>query len=119
MGKIEREKSWGERLLLACTFEASNEEEENQHYRKIAIEAPLEELELFLSKPAGRFDTNARAVMGQVLRKRTGEIETKNKEQQKRREWWQALLQQISGQVIASLITGLIIGFITGQLFGC
>lgn len=108
------EKEWQERLLLACNSEADTQEEEEEYFREVAEAAPLEELELFLDKPSGRYTESARAVMRQVLRRRANEIHRREARATARSEWWWGLVQQAWAQVIAGIIIGVIAGLAAG-----
>ena len=117
MSDKEKDINWTDRLLMACCYGASSTEEEHKHFRNEANAAPLRELELFLSMPPGKYDRAARAVMAQVYRERTQKIQNDETLKENRANWWRGLAQQVSAQIIGSLLLGLIIGFITGVWF--
>ena len=117
MSNTKSGNDWTEQLMLACGYQDENLEKEQHYWRKQAKLAPLEELELFLSTPPGKYEAQARAVMAQVYRQRSATAEKKELVKKGRIQWWRELAQKISGQVIGTLIVALIIGFITGVWF--
>lgn len=108
---------WYERLSHACDYEAESIEKEHEHFRKEAKEAPLKELELFLSSPSGKYQAHARAVMEQVYKERSQKLHEQKAFREGRAAWWRGLAQQISSQVIGTLLIGMVVGFITGVWF--
>lgn len=117
MNKLESENDWTTQLMKACSYEDESLEKEQRYWREIANLAPIEELELFLSTPPGRFQGQARAVMTQVFRQRCSVLEKNELVKKERLVWWRGLAQNVSAQVIGTLIIALIIGFITGVWF--
>ncbi|WP_146026902.1 MULTISPECIES: hypothetical protein [Alcanivorax] len=109
--------SWHERLMLACSYNAESIEEEQERIRKVALSAPFDALELFLSSPPGKYEGPARAVMAQVYENRASQARSEIAKREGRAEWWRGLVQQISAQLIGSLLLGLILGFIGGVWF--
>jgi hypothetical protein len=109
--------SWNERLLHACHHDAETIEKEHEHFRKEANAAPLNELELFLSMPPGKYGKTGRAVMAQVYRERVHKIQNDETLRENRANWWRGLAQQVSAQIIGTLLMGFIFGFITGIWF--
>ncbi|AUD78949.1 hypothetical protein CW740_06675 [Kangiella profundi] len=117
MTKSESQKSWVERLMIACSYEADSIQEEHDYFRNQANSAPLKELELFLSMPPGKFDRPARVVMGQVYKERLKQQRKEEVSKESRAQWWSGLAQQVTAQILGALIIGLILGFITGVWF--
>lgn len=97
-------ESWQDRLMWACHKTADTRGEEEDFFRQEAAEAPLDELRIFLASPGGMYSDHARAVMGEVLRQREGDIAKK----ESRKDQWRGIWQQVSAQVIVKAIVALI-----------
>lgn len=119
MSNVEDRKNeqWHERLALACTYSGISVQHEHEHFRKEAAAAPLEALELFLSSQVGMYEADARAVMAQVYDNRLNELEEERAHKEGRLAWLRGLAQQVSSQVISTLIIGIVVGFISGVWF--
>lgn len=95
---------WQEYLALACVYSGESSQEEQTHYLNAAKQAPLEELQMFLNKPVGKFQESGRAAMSIVLENRLEEIS----EAQAKKQWWRGLTQQVGAKIIGSLLLALI-----------
>src|SRR5690554_7916826 len=96
-------QDWQERLTLACTYQAGPDEQDKEqaHFRSEAEQAPLDELRIFLDRPGGKFDYDARAVMREVLRQREAqEMGEANRKAQGSTWRWGLAQQIIAGLVL-------------------
>ena len=109
--RIDSYFKWRKSCHLKTVILNDTQEEEDKHIRKVAEDAPLEELELFLDKPGRRDTEPARAVMRQVFQMRLKEIRRLEARAAARQEWWWGLLQQAWAQVTSGIIIGLVTGF--------
>lgn len=115
--KNSDDEQWHERLMMACTYDGNSIQEEHEFFKKEAVAAPLEALELFLSSPQGKYEADARAVMAQVYEARVNKLQAEKTKKEGRAEWWRGLAQQVSAQIIGVLLAGIILGFVTGVWF--
>ena len=105
------EENWQERLLQACYKTGDTVLEEEQLYRETAEVAPLEELELFLDKPNGKYQETPKAVMRQVLNKRKKEISDQQEKKVRTSKFWQSFLMKISSEIIIGVVVGIVLGY--------
>lgn len=104
-------QDWQERLTLACTFQAGPDEQDKEqaHFGSEAEQAPLDELRVFLDRPGGKFDHDARAVMREVLRQREARVQTEANRKAQGSTWRWGLAQQIIAGLVL-LVAGAFIG---------
>ncbi|WP_018140151.1 hypothetical protein [Thioalkalivibrio sp. ALJ7] len=106
MATDSSDRDWQSRLRDACNSTADTAAEEQTHFRSEAEQAPLSELRIFLDRPSGKYQRDARAVMREVLRHR----EAQETAVQAKATWWRGLLQQASAQVLGGIFVGVLLG---------
>lgn len=94
-------QSWQDRLILASTEMADTRNREDQSFRQVASEAPLDELRIFLSSPSGMYEGHARAVMREVLRQRESDMAKRASRKDERRNFY---LKVLGGIVVGAVL---------------